>query len=79
MKVCPKCYGLLWHRDYGAELRLKREAAVKLAAEREAQRRADKAATKAALKEGGDVKQAAADAQNIPTENEVDDVKGVEP
>ena len=25
LKVCPKCHSLLWHRDYGDDLRRKRE------------------------------------------------------
>jgi len=40
LKVCPRCYAVLWHKDYTGEERRRRLEAQKLAAEREAQRRA---------------------------------------
>lgn len=52
MRVCPKCYALLWRKDYSAEIRQKKLAAMEIARQREAERRAQKAAMKAAAKAG---------------------------
>ena len=52
MRVCPKCYALLWRKDYSVEMRQKKLAAMEVARQREAERRAQKAAMKAAAKAG---------------------------
>jgi len=44
MKICPRCYALLWRRDYSAEERLKRQEATRIAAAAAAVRRAEKEA-----------------------------------
>jgi hypothetical protein len=59
MKACPRCYAVLWHADYSAEVRLKQQEAAAKRAEadriRSEIRRAREAAerqAKAAAKEG---------------------------
>ena len=50
LKICPRCYGLLWHRDYSGEERRKRQEAARLVtaaanirrAEKEAQQQLDR-------------------------------------
>jgi len=44
LKVCSRCYSVLWHRDYTGEERRRRLEAAKLAAEVAAFRRAEKEA-----------------------------------
>jgi hypothetical protein len=46
LKICPKCYGLLWHRDYAIEQRRARQAAAAAAAAATEVRRAQKEAQK---------------------------------
>jgi hypothetical protein len=44
MKICPKCYSVLWRRDYAAEQRRQKLQAEKLAAEAARVRRAEREA-----------------------------------
>jgi len=44
LKICPRCYAVLWRRDYMAEERRKRLEAAKLAAEAAAFRHREKEA-----------------------------------
>jgi hypothetical protein len=44
MKVCPKCYAVLWRRDYTAEQRRAKQLAAAVATEAAAIRRAEKEA-----------------------------------
>ena len=44
LKICQRCYAVLWRRDYGAEQRRQRMEAQRLAAAAAAIRRAEKEA-----------------------------------
>lgn len=46
IKICPRCYAMLWHRDYGAEQRREKQAAAAAAAAAVEVRRAEKEAQK---------------------------------
>jgi len=46
LKICPRCYALLWHRDYMGEQRRLRQEASKAAIEAAAIKRAEKEAQK---------------------------------
>lgn len=46
IKICPKCYAMLWHRDYIGEERQRRQEAARLAASAAAVRRAEVEAQK---------------------------------
>jgi hypothetical protein len=54
MKVCPRCYAMLWHRDYASEQRLQRQEAARLAAQAAEIRRAEKEAQKRLERELGE-------------------------
>jgi hypothetical protein len=60
LKVCPDCFALLWHEDWSAEERLRRqEAAARAAAKDAAARAAREAAREAARQERAAARQAA--------------------
>ena len=42
IKICPRCYAMLWHRDYGAEQRREKQAVEVRRAEKEAQKQLDR-------------------------------------
>jgi len=56
MKVCPRCYSLLWHRDYSAERRAHHEKMKEETKLRLEMLRKTKAEMKARAREGSHVR-----------------------